>query len=47
MTDTGDAADRPRPSIDYVEQCYHNEAERIVETILEEIAETLAQGGRG
>ena len=25
---------------------YHNDAERIVETILEEIAETLAQGGR-
>jgi integration host factor subunit beta len=25
---------------------YHNDAERIVETILDEIAETLAQGGR-
>jgi integration host factor subunit beta len=25
---------------------YHNEVERIVETILEDIAETLAQGGR-
>ncbi|MBB3396114.1 integration host factor subunit beta [Rhizobium sp. BK060] len=25
---------------------YHNDAERIVDTILDEIAETLAQGGR-
>ncbi|NTG18758.1 integration host factor subunit beta [Agrobacterium rhizogenes] len=25
---------------------YHSDAERIVETILDEIAETLAQGGR-
>ncbi|MBX4898868.1 integration host factor subunit beta [Rhizobium bangladeshense] len=27
-------------------QLYHNDAERIVDTSLDEIAETLAQGGR-